>query len=260
MWSHQFIFIITRAPSWAYSEPEGKGQSFLMRQQNADLRNNDFNGPIKSMEINGTCKWIFYTRNNFEGTSFILDTMIYDISEQEISLSSVRALPPDDQSALALFEGPNYTGRMLVLYQTEKDTLYSHHNFNNRAQSAIITGTTLWTFFFHGEFKGDQVTLQHGYYPTLPDNGQVSSVIMNGDAANKIPAFFTWIDFWKFCILYLFKQDWRQQCCLLAHLALLIKIPGVFFHHVCKLGISSNFLHASHKFYPQPPHSWPISP
>ncbi len=142
------------------------------------------------MVIKGTCKWIFYTHINFRGPSIILGPKMYDTSAEFArkgsTLSSARALPPDSRSALVLFEGPHFTGRMLVLYRSEPTALYSHHNFNDRAQSAIITGTPSWTLFFHGQYQGARVTLRRGYYPTLPASvkGQVSSVIMNGDVMN----------------------------------------------------------------------------
>ena len=165
-----------------FTETHKRGRGLLLSQQNADFRNDNFNGKVKSIVIMGACSWSFYLHVNFQGNSFILDPNAYDF-RSGVMISSARALPPRDKSALALFEGLDYTGRMLVLYQTERESIYNHHDFNDKAHSAVITGSPSWTLYFHGKFKGKSVTLQRGNHPSLPDSvrGQVSSVVMNGD-------------------------------------------------------------------------------
>ena len=170
-----------------FSEPRRAGHILLLRQQKADFRNDNFNDRVNSIEVKGTCKWIFYTHMNFQGPLIVLGPRVYnspsEFEKEGGILSSARALPPDTRSALVLFEGLHFTGRMVVVYQSEPTAIYRLHNFNDRAQSAIITGTPSWTLFFHGEYRGEETTLRRGYYPTLPDSvtGEVSSVRMNGD-------------------------------------------------------------------------------
>ncbi len=147
------------------------GRSVLLRQQNANFVNDNFNDRVESADIKGKCKWLFFEHINFIGASVILDHKYYktpcEFAHLKNKFSSGRALPPDGQKALVLFRHVNYQGRMLVLYKSEPNSIYSFHHFNDHASSAIVTGGQ-WTLFDHGHYRGAKHVLKPGFYPRLP--------------------------------------------------------------------------------------------
>jgi len=66
-------------------------------------------------------------------------------------ISSARALPTGGTEAIILFQHPNFSGRMLVLFDSVSSL--PSLDFNDHVSSAIVTGGT-WNLFEHGDYTG----------------------------------------------------------------------------------------------------------
>ena len=66
-------------------------------------------------------------------------------------LTSARALPPSGTAAIALFEHPNYEGRMVVLYGSNPNL--GSVDFHDAMSSFIVTGGS-WTLCEHPDYQG----------------------------------------------------------------------------------------------------------
>ena len=149
----------------AYDHSNYKGRSLLIRQQNADLRNDYFNDRVESLKISGSCQWLVYQHINFLGNSVILNPRNYrSASNWKGSgnrISSARALPPPGTKAIVLFQHTKYKGRMLVLYGSN-DNLPAI-DFNDQLSSFIITGGC-WTLYEHTKYQGRHATFGPGQF------------------------------------------------------------------------------------------------
>ena len=108
---------------------------------------------------------MFYTDSDFQGgLSFLLPGTYpiwhtWDESSND-AVTSVRCLPPEDATAIALFEEENFRGDMRVLFASRSDL--SIVNFNDKVSSAIVTGGT-WKLYEHTNYEGQSLTLEKGY-------------------------------------------------------------------------------------------------
>jgi hypothetical protein len=162
-----------------YDHSNYKGRSLLIKQQNADFRNDYFNDRVESAKVKGTCKWLLYQHINFDGQAVLIDARNYpsyiNWEGSGNRVSSARALPPDGTEAIVLFQHSNFRGRMLVLDK-------SHPNlpaidFNDQLSSFIITGGR-WKLYQHTMYRGTSAMYGPGEYKSRPSigNDQLSSV------------------------------------------------------------------------------------
>ena len=167
----------------AYDQGSYQGRSLLIRQQNANFKNDYFNDRVESIRINGKCQWLLYQHINFEGQSYILRPGSYSTPSNwggtGNRISSARALPPKGTKAIVLFQHINYRGRMLVLYGSNSDLPVI--DFNDKLSSFIIIGGH-WTLYEHTKYQGRSVSLGPGKYtsPTALSgaggNDKISSI------------------------------------------------------------------------------------
>ena len=168
----------------AYEQPNFKGRSILIQQQNANFDNDFFDDRADSIFIIGTCEWIFYECPDFIGIAHVLKIGSYASppswggSGKEIS--SARALSTKGTTAISLFEHVNYRGRMLTLYDSEPSMPF--HEFDNKVSSVIVTGGS-WTLYEQTEYTGRSSNVTVGQYPMLQKlrigQDTVSSVARN---------------------------------------------------------------------------------
>ncbi len=78
------------------------------------------------------------------------------------AIYSARALPPPGKSAIAVFEYPNYSGAMLVLYNSQ--AYMPNIGLDDQISSEIVLGGS-WSLFDHYHFTGVSVTRTTGQYP-----------------------------------------------------------------------------------------------
>ena len=146
------------------------GRSLTISQQNAHFSNDFFGDRAESIHLHGNCRWLFYTDPNFLGTTHLLNVGYYASSPSwggsANLISSARALPPGGTRAIALFQHPNYQGRMLVLYSSDHDV--PMRDFGDHVSSVIVIGGT-WTLYRDPNFLGVSATLGPGDY-ALPDS------------------------------------------------------------------------------------------
>ena len=170
-----------------YDEVQYGGRSLVISQQNADLKNDQFDNRAESAEIRGSCSWLMYADANFLGGSYLLtsdgdfqgypDSSSWGDSGEGNTISSARALPPAGTTAIALFQHIHFEGRMVTLYDSERD--FPKIDFNDQLSSFIITGGD-WTLYQHINFEGTRSTFSGAStYQNLPQgvaNDDISSV------------------------------------------------------------------------------------
>lgn len=127
--------------------------------------------------------WIFYEHALFLGSAHLLNAGYYSSAPHwggsGNHISSARALPPSGTTAIALFQHSHFTGRMLVLYDSETDLPFE--NFNDQVSSIIVTGGS-WTLFEHTDFQGASSTVTKGDYTSLHD----SRLSIGGDRVSSV--------------------------------------------------------------------------
>ena len=162
-----------------YDHSNYHGRSMLIKQQNADFRNDYFNDRVESAKVEGNCRWLLYEHTNFRGQTSLINAYNYrsylSWGGSGNRISSARALPPAGTEAIVLFQHSNFQGRMLVLYD-------SHVNlpaidFNDHLSSFIVTGGR-WSLYQHTWYYGRSATYGPGDYTSQPSIGddQLSSV------------------------------------------------------------------------------------
>ena len=162
-----------------YDHGNYQGRSLLIKQQNADFRNDYFNDRVESARVEGNCRWLLYEHIDFEGQAALINAHNYNSyiswGGSGNRISSARALPPAGTEAIVLFQHVNFRGRMLVLYN-------SHYNlpaidFNDQLSSFIVTGGS-WRLYQHSQYSGSRATYGPGDYASQPaiGNDQLSSV------------------------------------------------------------------------------------
>ena len=159
------MFILNRSCNCIavlFAEPDYQGRPLEVSQQNGGIPVDDFNDKTQSIQISGECEWLFYTDVDFFGTTHLLTPNDYPTAPTGIS--SARALPPIGTVAISLFEGDNYTGRMVTLYASNVN--FGSIDFNNQVSSAIVTGG-VWTIYDSTDLQGTEVELGLGKYPDL---------------------------------------------------------------------------------------------
>ena len=169
-----------------YDETEYHGRSLVVKQQNANFKNDYFDDRVESLDFYGNCLWLMYKFSDFDGRGIFIkpeadgykDYARWDGKGNEIS--SARALPPLGTEAIALFQKPNYGGRMVVLY--ESDPHLPSIDFDDDVSSFIVTGGE-WTLYQESGYKGKGFTVSGAKkYPTMPGkvgNNRISSVKKN---------------------------------------------------------------------------------
>ncbi|MCG8621019.1 MAG: beta/gamma crystallin family protein [Proteobacteria bacterium] len=125
-----------------YDQIDDQGRSLLIKQQNADFRNDYFNDRVESARVEGTCRWLLYQDVNFLGQESLINAYSYDSplswGGSGNRVSSARALPPAGTVAIVLFQHTNFRGRMLVLYDLHASL--PDIDFNDHLSSFIVTG------------------------------------------------------------------------------------------------------------------------
>ena len=134
--------------------------------------------------IIGNCQWLFHDNINFGSVARLVEpnscyesAVIWGGAGNE--MSSARALPPEGTDAIVLFEDGFFTGRMLVLYDSDSNLV--NDAFNDKLSSFIVIGGS-WTLFYHIEYRASGGTFTAGNYRVLPGNmldEEVSSVMKN---------------------------------------------------------------------------------
>jgi len=163
-----------------YDEPDQGGRVLVVREQNADLVNDDFDNAVKSITVFGPCKWLLYRFPDFQGTVDIYEEGGHNVAPtagSQATLSSLRALPPGGTIAIALFDDVHYKGRMEIVCEETNAQSLQDQDFDDSAKSAIsIEGK--WGLYADIDFTGDSDTLDAGVQ--RPDLGslqvRVSSV------------------------------------------------------------------------------------
>lgn len=166
-----------------YDHTNYGGRSLLIKQQNANFGNDYFHDRVESATVRGNCRWLLYEHGNFGGQTYILSAIDYASYHSwggtGNRFSSARALPPPGTVAIALFQHPNYNGRMVVLYRSNHNL--SSVDFGDTLSSFIVIGGS-WTIFYHPNYYGTSGTYGPGEYPHPPSgigHDQISSVRKN---------------------------------------------------------------------------------
>jgi len=166
-----------------YSEPNFQGRSIdVIHTQNARLANEGFAAQAASAQLVGTCSWLFYDSENFQGNAYLLYPGDYYSNlawgAQGKSLSSLRSLPPEGTVAIALFDEFNFKGRMVVVHASVNN-LQTVYNFNDKTNSVVVVNGT-WKLCENSNYQGASIKVPPRYhYPngigTLTYN-RVSSI------------------------------------------------------------------------------------
>jgi len=147
-----------------YDELNQGGRILVVREQNADLVNDDFDDAVRSFRVFGPCKWVLYPDSDFQGTAHIYEEGAHNVpltSGSQPTLSSLRALPPDGTIAIALFDDVHYKGRMEIVCGETNTQSLQDQDFDDSAKSAIsIEGK--WGLYADIDFTGDSDTLDAG--------------------------------------------------------------------------------------------------
>ncbi len=155
------------------------GQKLTVYGQIGDLNYNAFNDKVSSAKVYGSCQWIFYADPNYQGDPSVLSAGSYSSTlawgKNNDVLSSLRAVPPQGTTSIALFEHSEFSGKMLVLYGSA--STLGDYNYHDIASSAIVTGGT-WELYEHSAYTGTLLyTLSQGHYPSfVGKHDKVSSV------------------------------------------------------------------------------------
>ncbi len=148
-----------------YEHNNFAGQKLTVYGQIGDLNNNAFNDMVSSAKVYGSCQWIFYADPNYQGDPSVLSAGSYPSTlawgQNNDALSSLRAVPPQGTTSIALFEHPKFSGKILVLYGSASNL--PDYNFNDIVSSAIVTGGT-WELYEHSDYTGSHITLSQGHH------------------------------------------------------------------------------------------------
>ena len=155
------LFSICKCRLEVYSEENFGGKMFTVRDQNSNLQTmfkdeDDF--VPKSFKVKGRCQWILYSDANFDGRSHILEPGNHPIAHTwsafgtTYTVCSARVLPPKGSKAFVIFRWPDYTGRMVTIYNSKRDlSKYFSGYFNS---FIVIRGK--WKLYTDTNYKGDK--------------------------------------------------------------------------------------------------------
>ena len=159
-----------------FKSPGLQGRKLEVQDQNADLDNDDFDNTAYSVRINGNCEWLFYNCTDFCCFDAVYGPGDYNVLSSP-KLSSLRTLPTNGTTAIALFNEEDFEGRMEILCFDESESDLGNRDFDNRARSVIsIRGN--WNLYEDTGFQGTKFVVNAGQcVPSLPTTLGVSSVI-----------------------------------------------------------------------------------
>ena len=132
-----------------YEHTKYQGSTRTFDQATSNLVGHGFNDKASSAKVVGR-PWIFYQAVDFKGNAQVVKPGDYPTYSSwggaDDVLSSLRPLPSKSEgdAVIAIFEGVNYGGRMLVLTSSEANFL--SHSFNDIASSLIVVKGT-WTVY-----------------------------------------------------------------------------------------------------------------
>ncbi len=162
-----------------FEHPDYEGRQLVIKNKNAHFINDLMDNKADSISIRGSCKWLFYADSNFYSNFYLLNPNNYRSASswngQTDTLSSARVLPPAGTIAIALFEHPNFTGRMIVLCRLNPNL--HKLEFEDQVSSVIVIGGT-WKIYEHRNYEGGSRRLPPGNYGRLTQfDDKISSVL-----------------------------------------------------------------------------------
>ncbi len=153
-----------------YERTVGRGRVVQLTEEAVkDLQDIDFDNEVSSVKISGSCRWIFYTNNNFEGESTILEPGPYSsLDQKDDTFSSLRPLPREGTTAAVVFKGLNFCGSMMVLTKTYNQL--DGTDFNDKTSSIIVIDG-VWAVSQHAwnGFEGYTEELGRGDYAEVSE-------------------------------------------------------------------------------------------
>ena len=164
-----------------YDQPNFKGKSLVLRDQDAALRNMDnFDNVVSSMVVELIPRAIIY-HDNFSGVSNGLEPGYYynsgNLHIGNDELSSVKILPG---IWVLLFEDNNFSGRSLLLTKDASEDFMAGKEFNNLTSSMVVGGTNTplpEVILFDDDREDAFKKLTPGSYPLLEaGNNMLSSI------------------------------------------------------------------------------------
>ena len=162
------------------------GPSLDIVLENNRFITDGFNDLDESIQIYGPCRWLFYQHVQYEGTALLLSPQYYpspstygDCGGNQ--LSSARAIPPLGVTGICLFEGEEYNGDMLCLYESTPS--FNSNGFNDRTASVIVTGGT-WKLYAGTSYRGASTEFVQGHYPSLSDTAVGVNIASGAERIN----------------------------------------------------------------------------
>lgn len=164
-----------------YDQPNFKGKSLVLREQDASLRNVDnFDNVVSSMMVELIPRAIIY-HDNFSGAWNGLEPGYYSNSGNlhiaNDKLSSVKILPG---IWVLLFEDDNFSGRSLLLTKDASQDFLAGKDFNNLTSSMIVGSTSTplpEVTLFDDDRESAFKKLTPGSYPLLEAGNNLLSSI-----------------------------------------------------------------------------------
>ena len=150
-----------------YAEANYEGRSLVVKEQNADFYNDNFNHMYpESLKITGKCHWLLYTSSNFEGSSFIVQPSKpyptpYEWGHSDVSINSARALPPRGTRAIAIFANTQFNHQMVVIKKSNPDL--ASLGFPAYSDSSYIVTGGKWTLYEYDNYQGRNVTTSRSF-------------------------------------------------------------------------------------------------
>lgn len=157
------------------------GLSLIIKEQNADFGVDWYHDRAESAKVGGTCTWLAYGDGGFRGHISLLEAKDYPtLGSYGNTFSSARVLPPPGTEAIVLFADSYYSGRMVVLYDSNPNL--ASINFDDTMSSFIVTGGS-FTIYADPNYYGSSGTYGPGTkYPNPPSgigHDTISSVKKN---------------------------------------------------------------------------------
>ena len=150
-----------------YAETNYQGRSLVIKEQNADFYNDNFNGKHpESIRIAGKCRWLLYTSSNFEGSSFIVQPgkkypTPYQWGHSDVRINSAHALPPQGMRATAIFANTDFNRQMVVIEKSNPDL--ASLGFPAYSDSSYNVTRGKWTIYEYDNYQGHNVTTSKSF-------------------------------------------------------------------------------------------------
>ncbi|SDM55854.1 beta/gamma crystallin-related protein [Maricaulis salignorans] len=165
-----------------FDQPNFQGQSLTINRATSDLSAMRFNDRTSSFRI-VSGQWEFCVDSNYSGGCFTYTSSEAHLGRYDNLYTGVRPVAPTQTNpgrpgrgnSLTLYSGPNFSGRAVVVTDSQSDL--SRLGFNDATQSIRYSGRGSWRVCDDSNFRAACMQV-NGDLPTIPGGlaGRISSV------------------------------------------------------------------------------------